>query len=53
MSAPEDFVSLSGLQHLVFCERQAALIHVERSWQEDAATAAGRLLRGGCPWRST
>ena len=44
MSAPEDVVALSGLQHLVFCERQAALIHVERLWQEDAATAAGRLL---------
>ena len=38
------FVALSGLQHLVFCERQAALIHVERQWQEDAATAAGRVL---------
>jgi len=40
----EDFVALSGLQHLVFCERQAALIHVERLWREDAATAAGRVL---------
>ncbi|WP_208647320.1 hypothetical protein [Corallococcus interemptor] len=26
-----------GLQHLVYCERQAALIHVERVWEEDAA----------------
>jgi CRISPR-associated exonuclease Cas4 len=40
----DDFVPLSGLQHLVYCERQAALIHVERVWEEDASTAAGRIL---------
>jgi CRISPR-associated exonuclease Cas4 len=28
--AEDDFLSLSGLQHLLFCERQAALIHLER-----------------------
>ncbi|AKT41521.1 uncharacterized protein CMC5_084880 [Chondromyces crocatus] len=37
-------VPLSGLQHVVFCERQAALIHGEQRWREDAATAAGRVL---------
>ncbi|AEI64172.1 hypothetical protein [Corallococcus macrosporus] len=26
----ETWVALSALQHLLFCERQAALIHVER-----------------------
>jgi CRISPR-associated exonuclease Cas4 len=40
----EDLLPLSALQHLVYCERQAALIHVERVWQEDAATALGRLV---------
>jgi CRISPR-associated exonuclease Cas4 len=40
----DDLVPLSGLQHVVFCPRQAALIHVERVWREDAATAAGRVL---------
>jgi len=35
---------VSGLQHLVYCERQAALIHIERAWEEDAATAAGRIV---------
>jgi CRISPR-associated exonuclease Cas4 len=43
-SESEDLVALSGLQHLIYCERQAALIHVERVWREDAATASGRIL---------
>ena len=44
LSEADDLVALSGLQHLVFCERQAALIHVERIWQEDVSTAEGRIL---------
>lgn len=40
----EEYVAISGLQHLIFCERQAALIHVERVWLEDGATAAGRVF---------
>jgi CRISPR-associated exonuclease Cas4 len=40
----DDFLPLSGLQHVVFCERQAALIHVERVWQENTATALGRIV---------
>lgn len=43
-SESDDLVALSALQHLIFCERQAALIHVERIWREDAATAEGRVL---------
>lgn len=35
---------LSALQHLVYCERQCALIHVERVWRENRQTAEGRLL---------
>lgn len=38
----EDFLPLSGLQHLVFCERQCALIHVERAWDENHLTLEGR-----------
>lgn len=38
------WVSLSALQHLLYCERQAALIHVEQLWREDVNTASGRLL---------
>lgn len=39
----DDFNPLSGLQHVVFCERQCALIHVEGVWTENLYTAAGRV----------
>ena len=42
--AEADLLPLSGLQHLVFCERQCALIHLERAWQENFLTAEGRVL---------
>lgn len=35
---------LSGLQHLIFCQRQCALIHLEGVWQENQLTAEGSLL---------
>ncbi|HEV2365242.1 MAG TPA: CRISPR-associated protein Cas4 [Caulobacteraceae bacterium] len=37
-------IPISALQHYVFCPRQCALIHVERLWSDDKATAEGRLL---------
>lgn len=40
----EDLLPLSGLQHLLFCERQCALIHVEGYWLENRLTAEGRRL---------
>jgi CRISPR-associated exonuclease Cas4 len=40
----DGFLPLSALQHLLFCERQCALIHVEQMWQENRLTAEGRLL---------
>ncbi|WP_427788910.1 CRISPR-associated protein Cas4 [Brevundimonas diminuta] len=44
-AAVEDaLVPISALQHYLFCPRQCALIHVERLWAEDVATAEGRLL---------
>ena len=42
--AEDGLVPLSALQHWLFCPRQCALIHVERLWAEDQATAEGRLL---------
>ncbi|MCY3676477.1 MAG: CRISPR-associated protein Cas4 [Gemmatimonadetes bacterium] len=39
-----DLLPLSGLQHLLFCERQCALIHVERAWRENQLTAEGRVF---------
>jgi len=43
-SETDDYLPISGLQHVVFCERQAALIHIERVWQENTATALGRIV---------
>ncbi|TBW38404.1 CRISPR-associated protein Cas4 [Siculibacillus lacustris] len=40
----DDLLPLSALQHMVFCPRQAALIHVERLWAENVYTAEGRIL---------
>lgn len=40
----DDLLPLSGLQHLLFCERQCALIHVERLWAENYFTATGRIM---------
>jgi CRISPR-associated exonuclease Cas4 len=40
----DDLLPLSGLQHLVYCERQFALIHVEQLWAENELTISGRQL---------
>lgn len=44
MYAEDELVPLSALQHLVFCERQCAMIHIERLWLENQLTAEGRLM---------
>ena len=44
MYPESDLLPLSALQHLVFCERQCALIHVERLWNENRWTAEGQVL---------
>lgn len=45
MDCPEeDFLPLSALQHMVFCERQCALIHVERVWADNELTVQGALV---------
>lgn len=54
-AAEDALVPVSALQHYLFCPRQCALIHVERIWAEDGATAEGRILHervdGGRPDR--
>ena len=40
----EDLLPLSALQHLLFCQRQCALIHVEQAWGENLFTAQGRIM---------
>jgi CRISPR-associated exonuclease Cas4 len=40
----DDLLPLSGLQHLAYCPRQWALIHIEQQWQENRYTAEGQIL---------
>ena len=44
MYTESDLLPLSGLQHLAFCERQWALIHLEQQWLENRLTAEGRQM---------
>jgi|LSQX01.3.fsa_nt_gb CRISPR-associated exonuclease Cas4 len=38
-----DLLPLSGLQHLLYCPRRFALVHIEQIWQENRYTAEGSL----------
>jgi len=40
----DELIPLSALQHLMFCERQCALIHIEQVWEENRLTVEGRHL---------
>ena len=40
----DDFIPISALQHMLYCPRQCALIHIERHWAENRFTAEGRVL---------
>jgi CRISPR-associated exonuclease Cas4 len=42
--AEDDLLPRSALQHLLFCERQAALIHVEQLWADNRLTVEGTHL---------
>lgn len=42
--AEDELLPISALQHLRFCERQAALIHVEGLWADDRRTVEGAHL---------
>ncbi len=44
MYTEDDLLMLSALQHLLFCPRQCALIHIEQQWTENRLTAEGRIL---------
>lgn len=42
---PDDqLLPLSALQHLLYCERQCALIHVEQAWAENRFTVEGNQM---------
>ncbi len=40
----DELIPISALQHMVFCERQAALIHIEGLWEENVLTVEGHQL---------
>lgn len=42
--AEDALLPISALQHLLFCERQCALIHIEGVWVENRLTVEGRHL---------
>lgn len=42
--AEAQLLPISALQHLLFCERQCALIHVEQLWAENRLTVEGQVL---------
>lgn len=44
MYSEDDLVPISALQHVLFCERQYALIHLEQVWEENRFTAEGKVL---------
>jgi len=44
MYSDEDLLALSGLQHIAFCERQWALIHIEQVWEDNAETMRGEFF---------
>jgi len=44
MYSEDDLLALSGIQHMAFCTKQWALIHVERQWEENVRTVEGRNL---------
>lgn len=44
MYTDEDLLPISALQHLQYCERQCALIHIENVWTENVFTAEGRVM---------
>jgi len=44
MFCEDEFLPLSLLQHLAFCERRAALVHLESVWDENVFTVEGGHL---------
>lgn len=44
MYTEDELFPISALQHLLFCERRAALVHIEGLWDENPFTVEGRYL---------
>lgn len=43
-SLDDDYLLMSGIQHMAFCERQWALIYIEQAWAENVRTIEGKYL---------
>lgn len=44
MYPESDLLPVSALQHLIYCPRQCALIHIEQVWDDNVHTALGNIL---------
>jgi CRISPR-associated exonuclease Cas4 len=44
VQSTDDYLMLSGIQHMAFCTRQWALIHIEQIWSENVSTLEGKYL---------
>ncbi|WP_346675623.1 CRISPR-associated protein Cas4 [Enorma phocaeensis] len=44
MYRDDELLALAGLQHIAYCERQWALIHLEQIWSESKDTVRGELF---------
>jgi len=44
MYSEDELLPLSALQHVLFCERRAALICTERLWEDNVSTVEGNLI---------
>lgn len=44
MYSDDELLPISALQHFVFCQRQCALIHIERLWADNRLTVEGNHL---------
>jgi CRISPR-associated exonuclease Cas4 len=40
----DEFIQISALSHICYCERRYALIHLEQAWEENRFTAEGEVL---------
>ncbi|NPV58451.1 MAG: CRISPR-associated protein Cas4 [Actinobacteria bacterium] len=49
----DEYISISAIQHFVFCERQVALIHTERVWEENIFTVEGQHIHSIADVQST
>jgi CRISPR-associated exonuclease Cas4 len=44
MYLEDELLQLAGLQHILYCKRQCALIHIEQLWEDNYFTAKGIVM---------